>query len=76
MRNKYGISTVLEQQAAAMFYITGTEHIFLNTSGMTHSLVHALIGQQNTFFPLLDCIVFSSEFEYYTYPSQYSWVAS
>lgn len=30
-----------------MFYIAGTGHIFLNTSDMTHSLVHALIG---TFF--------------------------
>ena len=44
MRNNYGISTVLEQQAVAMFYIIGTGHVLLNTSDMTHSLVHAPIG--------------------------------
>jgi len=58
MRNKYGISTVLEQRAVAMFYITETGHIFLNTSDMTHSLVHTDWLREH-FFPLLGCIFLS-----------------
>ena len=66
MRNKYGTSTVFEQQAVAMFYITGTGHIFLNRSDMTHSFVHALIGCENIFFPFWTA--FFCEFEHYIYP--------
>lgn len=65
MRNKYGISTVLEQGAVAMFYITGTGHIFLNPSDMTHSFMHALIGWENTFSPF--GLYYFSELEHYTY---------